>query len=263
MRPVAAIPLLTLVGLGVWLLARGSPPTVMPIDDAPRAAPPTSPPPAQLPVAMGSDLVSAPSKAPPKPGDHASVVTEIRYGAVTLTLVSPNGEAIPKSLSFDAQPLEFNYAQKSLPAAQDDGTWRYDRLPAGRWRVRAFVPGFVDVSKDIDIRPDGEARISLPLEVGGAAAWKVALTTRQVPEFVQVSLLDGRGIPIGGTYQTAATTLHAEPSKAPALPAEGAVVGLKVGRYRLRVSTLDGEPKEQAFEVKAGETVTLEFTLPR
>jgi hypothetical protein len=187
----------------------------------------------------------------------------LKYGAVTVTLVPADGAPVPKSLSFDAQPVGVNQAQKPLPVEQEDGTWRYEALTVGRWRIRAFVPGYVDASKDVDVRADGEFAVSIPLEPGGAASWKVALTNLEVPELVRIALLDGRGVPIEGTYQTPATTLHAAPASVPALPAEGKVVGLKVGRYRLRASTVDGDPKEVAFEVRAGETATLEFTLPR
>lgn len=260
--PVLAL-VAAIASLGVWFFVRRAPPSVTPIEHPSDAGPAPDSPPPPLTVGMGSDLASAPSKPRPTRVERAPGLTEIKYGAVTVTLVPPAGAALPKSLSFDAQPSGFVHAPKPLPAEQDDGSWRYDSLPSGRWRIRAFVPGFVDASKDVDVTPDGEATITLALELGGAATWKVALATSQIPELVRVALLDGRGIPIDGTYQTAATTLHASPSSVPALPAEGSVVGLKVGRYRLRASTVDGDPKEQPFEVKAGETVRLEFTLPR
>ena len=263
MRPVGAIALVVVAALGVWLATRRGTAPVLPLDDAPIAAPAPAGPPPMIVAAMGAELASAPVRPAPTRIERAPGLTEIKYGSVTVTLVPPPGATVPKHLSFDAQPVEFAHAAKPLPVEQEDGTWRFNELPSGKWRIRAFVAGFVDAAKVVDVRPDGEASVSIALEVGGAASWKVALTTREVPELVRVALLDGRGQPIEGTYQTIATTLHALPSTVPALPAEGKVVGLKVGHYRLRASTVDGDPKEQPFEVKAGETVALEFTLPR
>ena len=262
MKAAAAIPLVLLIGLLGWLLlGRRAPEPVSPYDAGDRTSPGSAAP-APLEVATSGGLASVPARPVGAP-DRAPASSLILYGSAIVTLVPPDGTSMPAGFSLDASPVGFTHHLKYLGLEREDRTWAYAELPVGKWRFRAFVPGCRDVAEVVEVRRDAEAAVRIQLEVGGAASWKVRLTTLEAPELVRVLLLDGRGVAIDGTYQTAATTLHVAPADVPALPSDGRVVGLTPGRYRLRASTLDGPTKEEAFEVKAGEIVPLEFTFSR
>jgi hypothetical protein len=185
----------------------------------------------------------------------------VKTGDLVVTLVPPAGAEAPTSVRVDAEPIGFAVHAKALALEQEDHAWRYAALPVGRWRVRAFVAGFIDVAKDVDVRQDVETAVSLPLERGATASWKVSLLSGEAPETVRIALLDGRGVPREASYETAGSTFHAAPDAVPALPSSGRVVGLKPGSYRLRATSAEGESDEKSFQVAAGETTAIEFTL--
>jgi len=263
MRVVPSLALLAALGLVAWLALRARAPVeVTPGEEASSRSDATAPSP--LAVSMGDGELAAGASRPRAPVvARQPGATVVVTGSLVVTLVPPEGAARPASVSFDAQPLDFKESRKSLPLEQENGSWRYEALAVGRWRVRAFAPGFVDASQVVTVRADDEVALAIPLEAGGAASWKVTVGTGDAPETIRLALLDGRGIPIEGTYQTPGTTLHALPNEVPALAPEGTVLGLRRGKYRLRASTADGYPSEQTFEVKPGETVAVEFRLVR
>lgn len=227
---------------------------------------PARPPAPIADAAMGgSDLARGPDRPAPTPKapERAPASTVVRTGDVTVTFAPPAGVEMPTGFRLDAEPIGFVSHVKRLALEQPDHTWRYAELPVGRWRIRAYVLGFMDVAKDVEVREGEEATVSLELERGAAVAWKVALLSGEAPESVRVVLLDGRGVPRTASYETSASTIHAAPDAVPALPASGRVVGLKPGRYRLRATSPAGESDEKAFEVAVGETATVELTLRR
>lgn len=227
---------------------------------------PTRPPDALPGPSMGGgELARAPDRAPPppKPPERAPAAIAVRTGDLLVTLAPPEGVALPEAFRIDAEPIGFSVHVKRLPLEQPDHAWRFDELPVGRWRVRAFVAGFVDVSKDVDVKQDVETPVALSLERGAVATWKVSLLSGAAPETVRVALLDARGVPREATYETSYSTIHAAPGALPPLEATGRVIGLKPGTYRLRATSPEGESDEKSFEVAVGETATVEFTLRR
>jgi len=211
------------------------------------------------------ELARAPDRPPPRPAPTARepALTVARTGDVVVTLVPPAGVALPTSLVLDVEPVGFAVHAKRLALEQTDRTWRYVELAEGRWRVRAFVEGFVDASRDVEARAGVETMLSIPLERGAMATWKASLLSGETPPSVRVSLLDGRGVPRAATFETAATTVHAASEASPTLPPSGRILGLRPGTYRLRVTSPEGESDEKPFKVAIGETASLEFILRR
>jgi len=229
-----------------------------PSDDAPR------PPDAIAGASMGgADLARGPDRPPVAPPARTTGPTVVRTGDVVVTLAPPAGVELTTGLVIDAEPIGFAVHAKRLALEQEDHSWRFVELPVGRWRVRAFVPGFLDASKDAEVREGVETAVSLPLERGAMASWKVSLLSGEVPETVRVALFDGRGVPREATYETAATTIHGLPEALPVLAPTGRILGLKPGTYRLRATSPEGESDEKSFVVAVGETAALEFTLRR
>lgn len=184
-------------------------------------------------------------------------------GSLLVTLAPAAGMGEPKGVRVDVEAMGVPAAAHPLALPQDDGTWLFERLPIGRWRVRAYVTGALTATSEVLVGPGEMAEVTIPLAPGAEAAWKVTVLGTEPPDTVRIALLDGRGVAIPGTYQTAATILHAAPGKVPVLPLEGRVVGLAPGAYRLRASLAEGDVEEKAFEARTGEVTLVELRLVR
>jgi len=186
---------------------------------------------------------------------------KVGNGSLLVTLVPGASMGEPKGVRVDLEALDIPAAAHPLALPQEDGTWLFQRLPIGTWRVRAHVTGALAATSDVTVAPGEMAEVTLPIAPGAEAAWKVTVVGESPPDTVRIVLLDGRGTPIEATYQTAYTILHAAPRKVPVLPLEGRVVGLAPGSYRLRASIADGDADEKAFEVRTGDSPVVELRL--
>lgn len=186
---------------------------------------------------------------------------KVGNGSLLVTLAPAAGMGEPQGVRPDVEPLDIPAAAHPLAVPQDDGTYLFERLPIGRWRVRAYVSGALDAAVVVKVAPGALTEVTVPLAPGGEAAWKVTITGEAPPETARIVLLDGRGVPMEATYRTAFTTLHAAPGKVPELPLEGRVIGLPPGTYRIRASLGDGDTDEQPFEVRAGEAPVVSLRL--
>ncbi len=188
---------------------------------------------------------------------------KVGNGSLLVALAPAAGMDAPKGVRVDVEALDIPAAIHPLALPQDDGAWLFERVPIGRWRVRAYVTGALDATALVTVAPGALAEVTIPLVPGADAAWKVTVAGDEPPEVVHVALLDGRGVPIEATYQTAYTTLHAAAGKVPVLPLEGRVVGLSPGSYRLRawLPGSEGDADEKPVTVRAGEHPVVELRL--
>jgi len=258
---VALLALALAAGLLWWGLSRGD---ASPVADdgtqalAPSEAPPgTAAPPAPRPGGLEGAAPRPPRPvAPVDPG-----ATVVSYGSLRIRLVPAEGLTVGAALRLDLEPLGAALSPYPLAVLQEDGTWAYERLPVGKYRVRVFAPGAQDAVGEATIKKDAEVAVTIPLAVGVEVPYRVAMYAGDAPDFVTVELLDGRGVRIGGSFHTGAGVAYVSASSTRRLPRDGRVVGLRPGPYRLRATSEAGETDEQAFDAKLGASPTVELKL--
>jgi hypothetical protein len=260
------LPLLLVVtaaaALAAWWLMSPSRPTpdVGEVGEAPEPQAPVAPRGATAP-SDGPGLSRAPAAPPRKPRP----ATSRPRGIGTLRVRLAAGERTPEAsrVRLHIEALVGTPESPRLPLAQEDGTWLYEGLPAGRYRVDAMVAGFVTASAETSVDGDDETILEVPLRPGSEIAWKAVFPTPDAPDTIQLLLFDGRGERIGATFQTSVTTLHVPGTRAVALPLEGRIVGVKPGRYRVRGVSPAGESDEQEVDVRLGEPASVELRIRR
>ena len=187
--------------------------------------------------------------------------TVVTYGSLRIRLAPGEGLAVGAALRVDLEALGAAPSPYPLAVLQEDGTWAYERLPVGKYRVRVFAPGAQDAVGEATVKKDTEAAVTIALAVGAEVPYRVASYAGDVPAVVTVELLDGRGVRIGGSFHTGAGVAYVGASSTRRLPGEGRVVGLRPGAYRLRATSEAGETDEQAFDAKIGTSPTVELKL--
>jgi nucleoid-associated protein YgaU len=262
MRSLPLLLLVTAAALTAWWLLSPSEPTpdVGGGGEAPEAQAPVAPRAATAP-SEGPGLSRAPAAPPrkvrPTPGRPRGI------GALRVRLTA--GERTPEAsrVRLRLEALVGTPESPRLPLAQEDGTWLYESLPAGRYRVDAMVAGFVTASLETSVEGDDETILEVPLRPGSEIAWKAVFPTPDAPDTIQVLLFDGRGERIGATFQTSVTTLHVPGTRTVAMPLEGRIVGVKPGRYRVRGVSPAGESDEHEVDVRLGEPASVELRIRR
>ena len=260
MRTAIAVLLLVLVAALLWWgLARdaGGPVVGGGEQDSGSESPPD---PLAPPSARPGGLAGAAPRSTAPKTRTGTGETVVSYGSLRVRFAPASGQTVGGS-RLDLEPFGVALSSYPLAVAQDDGAWLYERLPTGKYRVRATVPGAQDAVGEATIEKDAEAALTIPLVVGVDVPYRVVLYSGDVPELVTVELLDGRGVRIAGSFQTGAGVAHVSASSARKLPGEGGVHGLRPGRYRLRATSEAGETDEQPFEATLGSPSTVELKL--
>ena len=260
MRPLAILVVLAAAVLAAWLLWPAG----------------TAPAPSAEPVDQAGTAREAPALAPglPKPrprerspratdssAGRAAGKTVVETGTIRVTLSPVDGASLAKSARVEIEALGADPAAHPLALAQADGTFLFEEVPAGRYRVRVMSEGSQEAVGEAKVEKDQEAAVEVALKPGGSASYAVSLYSGEAPASVTLALLDGRGLPVGASFQTPATTIHLAPAQGIALPPTGKVIGLRPGRYTLRATSPEGETDEKAFEAKPGEVVALELKI--
>ncbi len=258
---LALLLLVAVVGLVAWVTLSGGGKTPLP-EDRRSGDPDPGVPVAPRPAETGGSARLAPRpRAPRVSVEELLAQGKVGNGSLLVILAPAEGMAEPKGVRIDVEALDIPAAAHPLALPQDDGTWLFERLPIGKWRVRAHVTGALAATSQVTVSPGALSETTIALAPGVEAAWRVTVLGDSPPESVRISLLDGRGVPIAATYQTPFTTIHAAPGKVPVLPLEGRVIGLAPGLYRLRASISAGDADEKAFEVRTGESPVVELRL--
>lgn len=268
-RPALALLLVALLvvvaALVAYLLLARSEPSVPvvrepgpagPAPTRPDAAPPSVP---VTPLAVGASRPSPPVGPAMKDGvlrDRGAVRVRLSFPAdLDPATVGVRLDLTPKG------PAPSDYP---LPLRQEDGTWLYEALPVGGYRVRVVADGLQAAEGHVTVARDEEADLPLTLVPGGALAYRAVLFSGDTPEHVRLSLVDGRGVPVAASVQLPAGLVHlsGEPRmRTLELPAAATVVGLKPGTYRVRATAPSGEFDEQAVEVAAGGPTPVELRI--
>ncbi|MBL9085698.1 MAG: hypothetical protein JNM10_01015 [Planctomycetia bacterium] len=264
--PLAATALVAALAFGAWLLLRPSPGTVVavrePAPATPAPARPADVPPSATPNLAATGVTPAPRATGPRV--VGGVIKE--RGTVRVVLTLPAGVEPTVPLRIDVTSKGPALADYPLAVRQEDGTWLYESLPVGAYRLRVVADGLQATEADAVVRADAETPVPVTLVAGGAIAYRAVFLTGEVPEAVKLSLVDGRGVPVVSTIQVPAGMVHLGADVRALnldLPAEARIVGLKPGAYRLRATAPSGEFDEQAVDVKLGEPVAVELKIRR
>ena len=203
-----------------------------------------------------------PGKAPGK-GEQARApgVTPVELGTIRVTLAPSDGAVVAKTVRVEIEALGPALSTHPLAVPQQDGTYLFERVPTGRYRLRAMSEGSQEAVAQVAVEKDVEAAVEILLKPGADASYAVSLYSGESPATVTLALLDGRGLPVSASFQTSATTIHLPPDRGAGMPPTGKVIGLKPGRYTLRATSLEGETDEKTFDAKAGEVVALELRI--
>jgi len=262
MRALFASLVVLLLGLLAWWGLSDRTGAPRPEDRRSIDAPTPAPAPSAAPAGPRNPTgLAAMPRAPRVSVEELLAQGKVGNGSLLVTLAPATGMGEPQGVRVDVESIDVPAPAHPLAVPQDDGTYLFERLPIGRWRVRAHVSGALDASAVVTVAPGALAEATIPLLPGAEAAWKVTISGEGAPETVRVVLLDGRGRPVEATYRTAFTTLHAAPGKVPELPLEGRVIGLAPGAYRFKASIGDGDADEKPFDVRVGEVPVVTLSL--
>jgi hypothetical protein len=264
--PLAAAALVAALAFGAWLLLRPSPGAVVPVREPSPAAPAPARPadvaPAPTPNLAGTGAAPVPRATGPRV--VGGVIKE--RGAVRVALTLPAGVEATVPVRIDVTSKGPALADYPLPVRQEDGTWLYEALPVGAYRLRVVADGLQAAEADAAVRANEETSVPVTLVAGGAIAYRAVFFTGEVPEAVKLSLVDGRGVPVVSTIQVPAGMVHLGADVRALnldLPPEARIVGLKPGAYRLRATAPSGEFDEQTVDVKLGEPIAVELKIRR
>ncbi len=269
MRPLAALALLAVFGFVAYLLLQPTPGGVgVTREPGPTAttAPVVARPVAATPSPVTAPPLSAAGTAVPPPVAGPRVVGGVvrDHGSARIVLTLPDGVEPSVGIRVDIASKGPALATYPLPVREEDGTWRYESLPAGAYRVRVVVDGMQAASADATVRADEEVVVPLTLVRGGAIAYRAVLSSGEAPEAVRLAIVDGRGQFVVASIQLSAGMVHVGSDEATRnldLPPEGRIVGLKPGAYRVRATAASGEFDEQNVDVTVGEPVAVELKI--
>jgi len=266
MRPLAVLVLCAVLGFVAYLLLQPTPRGVGVAREPGRTTPDVERPAAATPTPVTAPGLSATGTAVPKPVAGPRVVGGVvrDQGTVRIVLTLPDGVEPGVGVRFDIAAKGPALATYPLPVREEDGTWRYETLPVGVYRVRVVVEGMQAASPDATVRADEETVVPVTLMRGGAIAYRAVLYSGEAPETVKLGLADARGVPVVSSIQLPAAMVHVGVDAATwnlDLPPEGRIVGLKPGAYRLRATAASGEFDEQTVDVTVGEPAAVELKI--
>lgn len=264
-RPALAALLLVVAALAAYLLLSRSEPTVPVVREPGPASPAaTRPVAAPDPVPVTPLAVGTP-RPPPRVGPALNDGVLRERGAVRVRLAFPADlDPATVGVRLDVTPKGPAPSDYPLPLRQEDGTWLYEALPVGRYRVRVVADGLQAAEGDVTVARDQETDLPLTLVPGGALAYRAVLFSGDAPENVRLSLVDGRGVPVLASVQLPAGLVHLAGegrARTLELPPAATVVGLKPGTYRVRATAPSGEFDERAVEIAAGGPTPVELRI--
>ncbi len=208
-------------------------------------------------------LPSRPVVAPrPKPPAVSGPWNPDR-GDLVVALTVPEGTAAPAAPKMEIELLGPSLPSMPLPLVQPDGTWKYEGLPVGRYRVWVLCDGWRDAYAEGKVEKDGEGRIDVAMTPGASATFKVTNWFGQDPPKFSVVLLDGRMMPVAASWELPANRFRVPAGKAVEMPPEGRVIGLKPGTYTLRATSEEGETDEATFQARVGRVASVELKLKK
>jgi hypothetical protein len=257
------LPILAIVaaGLATWWLVR-TPDVPLSVGGTSRVESDPSTPPTRVRVSppAAPDLGTAPAgtRRKPAPGDAVPK----GFGDLRVRLQAAGGAPDAGGVRIDLEAVRPTPESARLALAQADGTWLYSRVPAGRYRVLATVPGYMLAGVHTQVVPDDETIVDVTLEPGAEIVWKVVFPG-EAPETVRLALHDAQGKRVAASFRTAATTVHVPADRVMALPLEGRILGLRPGRYRLRGESPAGETDEQDVLAETGKPGEVELRIRR
>lgn len=270
---LALLALLAVGGLIALLLFSGGSRRAEEDVTLPEAAP-ASAPTAIKPGPAPAPSTLAPSGRPRRDAGGAEGGVIRDHGAVVVRLVVPDAERLSAeelaktvaSARVDVDSLGAGLPAYPLALQQEDGTWLYESLPVGKYRVKAVVRGYEVASTVVEVKKAQDVTAELALARGGELQWKATLLSGEAPAWVRLELLDGRGQAVAPTVLTTLGYTHLRADQRPDLPATGRIVGLRAGAYRLRAAAAPPTPNEaseadeKVVEVKAGEVALVELS---
>ena len=262
MRLVALLAALAVaVGLFFWLRPSTTAPAPEPEPSATGASAGTPPRAASGRAGLEPSAPTTPKRPKNLPREPASA----RYdtGSVAVRLVPQEGVAVSPGVRIAIEALGPDLPAGIVFAPRPDGLYAAAGIPTGSHRLRVFSEGAIEATAEVEVSKDVETAVEVPLVPGAAAAYDVSLLSGEKPESVTLELTDVRGHAIPAVFQTPLTTLRIVPEKPVAVPPTGKVLGLKPGKYVLKVKSPAGETAEQAFTAKTGETTPLSLQVRR
>jgi hypothetical protein len=248
--------------LGWWLLEpAGTPRPGGTVEDERAPERPVEAAPAERPA---TPTLPARTVIEKKPEPEPLAAVAAGKGDLLVVLVPPEGAAVPVDVKVDLEPLGPKFSAYPLALRQEDGSWRYTAIPAGRYRVWVLSPGWRDATTEVTVGPDATATAAVAMVAGASAKFRVSNWAGEAPPKFSLSVFDGRKLPVAASFQTTATRVRVPAGKALGGVAEGFLIGLKPGTYTLRATSEEGDVDETTFEARlGGDPPDLELKLKR
>ena len=181
----------------------------------------------------------------------------------------PRGTLIVTPVGPDLKPIDGTYLRIYVESVRpggfptklgrldkDSGSWRFEKVRAGKVSVRLFSDHVVRKKQVVSVRAERDNQVTIEVLPAGAIQYDVILYDKTRPEKVRLQLYDWQDKPIKAWYQVRSTKSMTSPRQAMTITqgAEGVVMGLLPGRYRLRVVSENDEWDDVEVMVEAGKT---------
>jgi hypothetical protein len=261
----ALFALLAVAGAG-WLLLRGGPaneeepsPPTAERDDAATEAPSGT-----ARALQGAPPSAEPPPSPP-PVPRPIRPEDLPRGSLVVTALAPDGEAYLPSetrVFLESAARTWGSTPTGIPDPEKK-SWRFDKVPAGRVRLRVSGDHVVETTQEAEVEADQVKEVTLHADRAGAVAYKVVLYSGEMPPEVTLALFDFDRKPVRALWQVRMPNLMTSPKadvKVVQGP-EGVAFGLRPGRYRLRATSPEEEYDEVDVVVSASQTTTVEIRL--
>lgn len=259
------------VGLAAWLLVGGGEKrSAQEVLEAERAAAAPPGPPAPIP----GTALDAPRAGASGPREKAATGPR---GSVDVRAL-PRGPLVISVVGADDQPLAPDDVRLTLGPAKgqrdwdttpllvpdpETKAWQAEQVLAGPVEVHVSGAFVVEKSVTVNVAVEKAEPVRLRVERAGAIHWTVTLAGGQVPEQVELSLLDAQERPTPARFQTQSATALGTPRTGTRLKEgpEGVVLGVKPGTYVLRARSPADEVADAKVEVVAGQTAELAIVI--
>lgn len=165
-------------------------------------------------------------------------------------LVTPRGQRATKHGVYD----------------DDTGARRFERVIAGPVDVRVTGDHIICRTAEAVVKRDSETTFELHLEMAGAVKYDVITYAKTRPKKVLLELFDFDGQPTDAWFQERTSRAMTQPRKTKSLTLgpEGVVFGIRPGRYRMKVTSIESEEWDDAeITVEEGKTLPLSLTVRR
>lgn len=204
------------------------------------------------------------NRTEPAPTPEPSGYRALTYGAIRVLPVDADGRVLPADeVTVHVRPGKLAWPAQPLGRrARGEGTWFFERVPAGKVRVVVEGNKVLRTEQLVTLATGETQDVRLVARAGGSIHYRVKLLNGEAPREVTLALKDVRGQLIAAEYAVRTRTVYTSPRRERTITQgpDGWILNLKPGSYRLRVES-ERDVDESDVVVEAGQVSELAVEL--